>query len=108
MDAMGGGGWGPVATPSLILSGNDEPRQVVGSVNLVEFFVTVAETLTFLFTVGPEAFRWDIVVALLIGGAVAAPTAAFVCRKLPGKALGSLIGVALVGLNIRTFLKLVM
>ena len=108
MDAVGGGGWGPIATPSLILAGSDEPRQVVGSINLVEFFVTVAETLTFLITVGPEAFRWDIVVALLIGGAIAAPTAAFLCKKLPAKALGSLIGVALVGLNMRTLLSLVM
>jgi len=108
MDAVGGGGWGPIATPSLILSGNDEPRQVVGSINLVEFFVTVAETLTFLITVGPEAFRWDIVVALLIGGAMAAPTAAFLCKKLPAKALGGLIGVALIGLNVRTLLTFVM
>jgi len=108
MDAVGGGGWGPIATPSLILSGNDEPRQVVGSVNLVEFFVTLAETLTFLIIVGPEAFRWDIVVALLIGGAVAAPLAAFLCKKLPQKALGGLIGVALIGLNIRTLLQFVM
>lgn len=105
MDAIGGGGWGPIATPSLILSGKDEPHQVVGSVNLVEFFVTLAETVTFLVTVGPEAFRWDIVVALLIGGAIAAPAAAFVCRKLPAKALGSLIGVLLIGLNVRTLLK---
>jgi len=107
MDAVGGGGWGPIATPSLLLSGRDEPRQVVGSVNLVEFFVTLAETVTFLVTVGPEAFRWDIVVALLIGGAIAAPTAAFVCKKLPARALGSLIGVLLIGLNVRTLLKLV-
>jgi uncharacterized membrane protein YfcA len=107
MDAVGGGGWGPIATPNLILSGNDEPRQVVGSINLVEFFVTLAETLTFLVTVGPEAFRWDIVMALLIGGAIAAPMAAFLCKKLPAKALGSLIGMALIGLNVRMLLKLV-
>jgi uncharacterized membrane protein YfcA len=108
MDAVGGGGWGPIATPSLVLDGNSEPRQVVGSVNLVEFFVTLAETLTFLITVGPEAFRWDIVVALLIGGVVAAPTAALVCKKLPTKVLGGLIGVALIGLNTRTLLRFVM
>jgi uncharacterized membrane protein YfcA len=107
MDAVGGGGWGPIATPSLILNGNDEPRQVVGSVNLVEFFVTLAETLTFLISVGPKAFRWDIVVALLVGGAIAAPSAAFLCKKLPAKALGALIGVALIGFNIRTLLKFV-
>jgi Predicted permeases len=108
IDAIGGGGWGPIATPSLILSGNEEPRQVVGSINLVEFFVTVAETLTFLITVGPEAFRWDIIVALLIGGAIAAPVAAFLCKKLPQKALGGLIGVALIGFSIRTIFRLVM
>jgi len=108
IDAIGGGGWGPIATPSLILSGNEEPRQVVGSINLVEFFVTLAETLTFLITVGPEAFRWDIVVALLIGGAIAAPVAAFLCKKLPQKALGGLIGVALIGFSIRTIFRLAM
>jgi uncharacterized membrane protein YfcA len=107
MDAVGGGGWGPIATPSLILSGNDEPRQVVGSINLVEFFVTLAETLTFLIMVGPEAFRWDIVVALLIGGAIAAPTAAFLCKRLPQKVLVGLIGVLLIGLNIRTFFQFI-
>ncbi len=102
MDAVGGGGWGPIATPSLILDGNGKPHQVVGSVNLVEFFVTLAETITFALTIGLEAFRRDIVVALLVGGVIAAPVAAWVCKKLPHRTMGILIGVLLIPLNVRT------
>jgi uncharacterized membrane protein YfcA len=102
LDAVGGGGWGPVATPSLILAENGQPYEVVGSVNLVEFFVTLAETITFALTIGLEAFRWDIVVALLVGGVIAAPIAAWVCKKLPHRTMGILIGVLLILLNVRT------
>jgi uncharacterized membrane protein YfcA len=102
LDAVGGGGWGPVATPSLILSEDSQPHEVVGSVNLVEFFVTIAEALTFALTIGLEAFRWDIVVALLVGGVIAAPIAAWVCRKLPHRMMGILIGLLLILFNIRT------
>lgn len=102
LDAVGGGGWGPVATPSLILAENGQPHEVVGSVNLVEFFVTLAETITFALTIGLEAFRWDIVVALLVGGVIAAPIAAWVCRKLPHRVMGVLIGLLLILLNVRT------
>lgn len=104
LDAVGGGGWGPVATPGLILSGNHEPRQVVGTVNLVEFFVTVAETLTFLFTIGPENFEWGMVAALLVGGVIAAPLAAWLCSRLPHRALGIAIGGLLILLNARTLI----
>ncbi|HID62660.1 MAG TPA: sulfite exporter TauE/SafE family protein [Anaerolineae bacterium] len=102
LDAVGGGGWGPVATPSLILAENDQPHEVVGSVNLVEFFVTAAETITFALTIGLRAFRWDIVAALLVGGVIAAPAAAWVCKKLPHRVMGILIGVLLILLNTRT------
>lgn len=104
MDALGGGGWGPIATPSLILSENHEPRKVVGSVNLVEFFVTVAAVITFLVRIGPENFEWGIVAALLIGGAIAAPVAAWVCHRLPERVLGIMIGATLMLLNARTLL----
>jgi uncharacterized membrane protein YfcA len=102
LDAVGGGGWGPLATPSLILAENGQPHEVVGSVNLVEFFVTLAETITFALTIGLEAFRWDIVAALLVGGVIAAPIAAWVCKKLPHRTMGILIGVLLILLNVRT------
>ena len=102
VDALGGGGWGPIATPSLILSENHEPRKVVGSVNVAEFFVTIAAAITLLIRIGPKAYQWGIVVALLIGGAIAAPVGAWVCHKLPTRALGILIGGILIVLNART------
>jgi uncharacterized membrane protein YfcA len=104
LDAVGGGGWGPLATPTLILKGDHEPRQVVGTVNLVEFVVTLAETITFLLTIGPENFEWGIVGALVVGGVIAAPMAAWLCRKMPHRALGIAIGVLLVLLNLRTLI----
>lgn len=104
LDAVGGGGWGPVATPSLILADNGQPHEVVGSVNVVEFFVTMAETVTFALTIGLEAFRWDIVMALLVGGVSAAPVAAWLCKKLPHRVMGILIGALLILLNVRTLI----
>jgi len=105
LDALGGGGWGPVATPTLILAGNGHPSEVVGSVNLAEFFVTVAAVVTFLFTIGAESFNWIVVLAMLIGGAIAAPIGAWVCKKLPHRVLGLAIGVLLIGLNLRTLMQ---
>jgi hypothetical protein len=102
LDAVGGGGWGPLATPSLILAESGQPHEVVGSVNLVEFFVTLAEAITFALTIGLEAFRWEIAAALLVGGVIAAPIAAWVCKKLPHRTMGTLIGVLLILLNVRT------
>jgi uncharacterized membrane protein YfcA len=104
LDAVGGGGWGPVATPSLILAENGQPNEVVGSINLVEFFVTLAEAITFALTIGLGAFRWDIVVGLLAGGVIAAPIAAWVCKKLPYRMMGILIGILLILLNLRTLI----
>lgn len=108
VDAMGGGGWGPIATPGLILTEDIEPRKVVGTVNLAEFFITIAITITFIATIGLELFRWDLVVALLIGGLIAAPIAAYLCRRLPHRILGILVGVALIGFNLRTILTVIL
>ena len=104
LDAIGGGGWGPVATTSLILRGDHEPHRVVGTVNMVEFFVTVAEMLTFWVIIGPENFEWGVVAALLVGGVIVAPMAAWLCNKLPHRALGIAIGGFLVLLNARTLI----
>lgn len=104
MDAVGGGGWGPIATPGLVLTENTELRKVVGTVNLVEFFVTIAISATFIAILGWEFFDWGLVGALMVGGIIAAPTAAYLCKKLPIRALGILIGLLLVVLNLRTLL----
>jgi len=104
VDAVGGGGWGPITTPGLILTQNNEPRKVVGTVNLAEFFITIAISATFIVTIGWESFKWDLVGTLLAGGVVAAPVAAYLCKKLPAKLLGLLVGLLLIGLNLRTLL----
>lgn len=103
-DAFGGGGWGPITTPTLILSHNVEPRRVVGSVNFAEFFVTVAISVTFLFSIGWEQFDWVTVGCLLVGGVIAAPLAAWLCKRIPQKWLGILIGLLLITTNLRTLI----
>ena len=103
-DAMGGGGWGPICTPSLIVTGM-EPRKAIGSVNFAEFFVTVAESLTFIFLIGWEKFRWDLVIILLIAGVIVAPIAAWTCKKLPHRVLGLAVGILVVILSLRIILK---
>lgn len=104
IDAIGGGGWGPICTPTLIVTGT-EPNKAVGSVDFSEFFVTVAITATFLVLMGFEQFRWDIVCAFLIGGVIAAPLAAFTCKRLPKRLMGIAIGLLVIILSLRMILR---
>ncbi len=104
IDALGGGGWGPICTPSLVVTGT-EPNKAVGSVDLAEFFITIAITSTFLILMGPENFRWDFIFALMIGGVIVAPLAVFVCKKLPKRLLGILIGIIVIILSLSTILR---
>jgi uncharacterized protein len=99
IDALGGGGWGPIATPSLVMS-NVEPAKAVGTVNTVEFFVTVTIAAVFLMTL--PAIEWRIVVPLAVGAAAMAPFAAMLTRRLPTRALGIAVGVVIVLLSART------
>lgn len=102
-DAIGGGGWGPIVTTSLIARGNN-PRKTVGSVNLSEFAVTLAQSITFLLTIGLT--HWQVVAGLLLGGVIAAPFGAYVVRRLPARMLMSAIGVLIIFLSARTLLLL--
>ena len=102
LDAAGGGGWGPIVTTTLISQGF-APRKSIGSVNLTEFFVTFAEALAFIFTIG--FVHWQIIVGLLIGGIVAAPLGAYFTKKLPVKPMLILVGSLIILLNIRTLLQ---
>ncbi|MEZ5139592.1 MAG: sulfite exporter TauE/SafE family protein [Acidimicrobiales bacterium] len=104
VDATGGGGWGPVATPTLLVSGRVEPRKVIGSVDTSEFLVALAASLGFLIGIGNEGVRLDYVLALLGGGLVAAPIAAYLVRTIPPQLLGSLVGGFIVLTNARTLL----
>nr|WP_238356376.1 sulfite exporter TauE/SafE family protein [Kribbella italica] len=105
VDATGGGGWGPVATSALLGSGKLAPRKTVGSVNAAEFIVSVAASLGFLFGLGNENIPYEIVAALLIGGVIAAPLAAWLVSRLATQWLGVGVGLVLILTNARTLLK---
>ena len=100
-DAVGGGGWGPIVTSTLVARGKN-PRFTIGSVNLTEFFVTLAESITFVLTIG--LVHWQIILGLIIGGIVAAPLAALTTRKIPVRPLMIIVGCVIVTLSIRTIL----
>jgi uncharacterized membrane protein YfcA len=104
VDATGGGGWGPVATPTLLVSGRVEPRKVIGSVDTSEFLVAGAASIGFLVGIGNEGVRLPYVLALLAGGLVAAPLAAWLVRHIPAQLLGSLVGGFIVLTNAHTLL----
>jgi uncharacterized protein len=102
MDAMGGGGWGPIGTPTLIAAGRMEPRKVIGSVDASEFLVAVGASAGFLVALGSEKIDYAWVGALLIGGLIAAPIAAWLVRSLPAHVLGLSVGTLIIITNVRT------
>lgn len=99
-DAVGGGGWGPVVTSTLVANGK-HPRMTIGSVNFTEFFVTLSESILFVISLSFGEY-WRIIVGLLVGGAIAAPIAARLSQKLPIKTLMIMVGVLIILLSIRT------
>ena len=97
LDASGGGGWGPVATSTLIGSGHT-PRMTVGSVNTTEFFVTIAAATTFFVELG--ASPWKELLALIAGGMLAAPLGGWVVKYIPARALMVAVGCLVLGLSL--------
>ncbi len=98
LDAAGGGGWGPVVTSNL-LAQSAEPRKTIGTVNAVEFFLTVAVSATFLLNIG-WADLGGSVIGLLVGGMIAAPFGAMMARRLPAKTMLVLVGIVLIATSI--------
>lgn len=98
-DALGGGGWGPVVTSTLLASEHDT-RKTIGTVNTVEFFVTVAETTTFVAMLQDFRSYTGIILGLIVGGVIAAPIGAVLCKKIPVRALLGIIGVLIIVLNV--------
>lgn len=93
LDATGGGGWGPVVTGNLLAQGHN-PRMTVGTVNVAEFFLAIAISITFLLSLAVSDFTAP-VVGLLIGGLVAAPAGAWLTKHVPGRPLMIMVGVVL-------------
>lgn len=105
VDATGGGGWGPVATPALLSDGRLEPRKVIGSVDTAEFVVSAAASLGFLVGLGSQGIHWALALALLAGGVVAAPLAAYLVRIVPTHVLGVAVAGLILLTNSRTLMK---
>jgi uncharacterized membrane protein YfcA len=107
LDAVGGGGWGPISTPTLLSSGRMEPRKVVGTVDTSEFIVALAASVGFLISLSFAQVPWSVVGALLAGGLIAAPIAAWIVRHLNARVLGTAVGGFILLVNAKTFLEAV-
>ncbi|WP_345711861.1 sulfite exporter TauE/SafE family protein, partial [Kineococcus glutinatus] len=105
VDATGGGGWGPVGTPAILASGRLEPRKTIGSIDTSEFLVAVAASLGFLVGLGSQGVDFAWAGALLVGGVLAAPLAAWLVRHLPPRILGASVGGLIILTNTRTLLR---
>jgi uncharacterized membrane protein YfcA len=104
LDAAGGGGWGPISTPTLLSSRRMEPRKVVGTVDASEFVVALSASVGFLLSLSFTDVPWTVVGALLLGGVVAAPVAAYIVRILPARILGTAVAGVILVTNMKTFL----
>jgi uncharacterized membrane protein YfcA len=99
LDAIGGGGWGPIVVSTLVARGN-HPRYSIGSVNFAEFFVSAAASATFVVTIGLSF--WTAIVGLAIGGGIAAPIAAQLTKRVPTRRLMITVGILIIALSART------
>jgi len=104
-DAIGGGGWGPVGTTTLVLNGSD-PRKTIGTIDTAEFFVTIAIAITFFLTL--KSVMWSIVIPLTLGGVIAAPLAAYFCSKINRKYLGISVGIVVIATMSYKLLKVLL
>jgi hypothetical protein len=102
LDAVGGGGWGPMVTSTLLGHGT-VPRFTIGSVNFTEFFVAATISATFLGTIGLEL--WPIIAGLILGGALAAPVAPHAVYQMPDQPLMILVGSVIALLSIRGLIE---
>jgi uncharacterized membrane protein YfcA len=96
LDASGGGGWGPIATSTLLARGATA-RTTIGTVNAAEFVVTLAVSLTFLITMGIA--HLEVVAGLLIGGMLAAPLAAILVKRIREQWVLVTVGVLVLAIS---------
>lgn len=102
LDAVGGGGWGPIVTSTLVAAGHN-PRTAIGSVNAAEFFVTLVQSAAFLVLL--RSLPWAVVLGLIAGGVAAAPIAARICGKLPPRAMMAAVGALVLALSARNLIS---
>ncbi|MFV0452380.1 MAG: sulfite exporter TauE/SafE family protein [Propioniciclava sp.] len=105
VDATGGGGWGPISTTTLLSAGRTAPRTVIGSVDTSEFLVSLAASVAFLVNLGLLGIAWDLVLALLLGGLIAAPIAAWLVSRVPARTMGIAVGGLIIMTNLKTLME---
>ena len=93
LDAIGGGGWGPVVTSNLLSQGKN-PREAIGTVNTAEFFITYFATVVFILILGVK--HWQIILGLILGGVLAAPLGAYLASKINKRVLMLLVGLLII------------
>jgi uncharacterized membrane protein YfcA len=103
MDSVGGGGWGPIVTSTLLGRGRN-PRYTIGSVNAAEFAVSFASGVTFMIFGGISG--WQVIIGLILGGVIAAPLAAYLVNKISRKPMMIVVGILIIILSLKTLSKL--
>jgi hypothetical protein len=99
VDASGGGGWGPIVTPTMMTTTVVEPRKIIGTVSAAEFIVAISASVGFLININRLDINWAAVGGLALGGSIMAPIAARIVVKLPRKQIGILVGLAVIIIN---------
>jgi len=99
VDASGGGGWGPIVTPTMMTTTAVEPRKIIGTVSAAEFIVAISASVGFLLNINRLDINWAVVGGLALGGSIMAPIAARIVVKLPRKQIGILVGLAVIIIN---------
>ncbi|WP_289664714.1 sulfite exporter TauE/SafE family protein [Flavobacterium panacagri] len=103
MDSVGGGGWGPIVTSTLLGRGRN-PRYTIGSVSAAEFAISFASGITFMLFGGIHG--WQVIIGLILGGVISAPLAAFLVNKIKRKPMMVAVGVLIIVLSLKTLSKL--
>ena len=103
MDSVGGGGWGPIVTSTLLGRGRN-PRYTIGSVNAAEFAISFASGITFMLFGGIHG--WQVIIGLIIGGVIAAPLGAYLVNKIKRKPMMIAVGILIILLSLKTLSKL--
>ncbi|TCJ39549.1 sulfite exporter TauE/SafE family protein [Parafrankia sp. BMG5.11] len=103
LDAAGGGGWGPVVTSNLLIQGG-EPRRIIGTVNSAEFLLALTVSITFLLTIGLEAFTIA-AVGLILGGVAAAPFGAIFAKRIRPQLLLFAVSIVLIATSVYSIAK---
>lgn len=102
-DAIGGGGWGPTVSSTMVAAGQD-PRRAIGTVNTAEFFLTAAISATFVWALvtghweeaGALENHATAVGGLVVGGLIAAPFAGLIVKRVPRRVLSYAVGGLLI------------